>query len=150
MASLKSACLGLASAFLLAVLAAPAHAKVYKCVDAKGKTVYSESPCPAGTRSRVLKPLSPDQNVSARPAPKAPDTEPARAQPAGSKARATAGEAPKPSAEACQQARKRIGEIDAGGPVYRVNGVGQRYALTEAEVEIEKTAAHRIEARNCR
>jgi len=150
MAALKPACLGLVSAFVLAVLAAPVHAKVYKCVDAKGKTIYRESPCPAGTRSRVLKPLSPEQNVSARPAPKTPETEPAMAQPAGAKPGATAGEAPKPSAEACQQAKKRIGEIDAGGPVYRVNGVGQRYPLTDAEVEIEKTAAHRIEARNCR
>jgi hypothetical protein len=150
MAALKPSCLGLAGALALAVLAAPVHAKVYKCVDAKGRTVYSESPCPAGTRSRVLKPVSPEQNVSARPASRVRETESATARPAGARPGATPGKAQKPSAEACQQARKRIDEIDAGGPVFRVNGVGQRYALTDAEVEIEKTAAHRIQARNCR
>ena len=31
-----------------ALLAAPASAQVYKCVDASGKTVYLQQPCPAG------------------------------------------------------------------------------------------------------
>ena len=31
-----------------------AHAQVYKCVDASGKTVYSQNPCPANSKSEMM------------------------------------------------------------------------------------------------
>jgi hypothetical protein len=32
----------------LAVMASPVHAAIYKCQEAGGRTVYQQSPCPAG------------------------------------------------------------------------------------------------------
>jgi len=46
----------------LSLLAAGAQAQVYKCVDASGKTAYSQSPCPGSARSAPV----------ARAAPPAP------------------------------------------------------------------------------
>ena len=43
--------------WLLAVLflaAAGAQAQVYKCIDAAGKTSYSQSPCPSHSRSAAV------------------------------------------------------------------------------------------------
>jgi hypothetical protein len=37
-----------------AIYVEASHAQVYKCVDAGGRTVYSQIPCPANTKSETL------------------------------------------------------------------------------------------------
>ena len=52
---------------LLAVLAAPAHAQVYRWVDSRGTVHYSNTQPPQGARADKL-------DIDARPGPAAPDT----------------------------------------------------------------------------
>ena len=88
--------------FALAVtvlaVTAPVQAQVYKCVDASGKTVYSQVPCPANTKSS-----------SVRTAPPAPRPAPA----AGADAKPAASTGPKTAAELEQEFRKRRTDQEA-------------------------------------
>lgn len=52
---------------VLLALAAPAHAQVYRWIDARGTVHYSNTPPPPAARAQTL-------NIDARPGPAAPDT----------------------------------------------------------------------------
>lgn len=57
---------GLALAMALAFAASLAHAQVYKCTDAAGKTTYSDAPCDAAARPLKL-PDDPTKKSSTNP-----------------------------------------------------------------------------------
>jgi hypothetical protein len=94
----------------LALLAAgSARAQVYKCVDAAGRVVYSQTPCPASTKSGTI-----TRRIDA--APSAPQAAPTAAAEKGEKADKAAkadkagsgkADAPKTPADQEQAFRKR-------------------------------------------
>jgi len=55
-------------AAVLGALAAPAHAQIYRWTDAQGRTHFSSSPPPAGTKATVVD-ANPNENISSTPAP---------------------------------------------------------------------------------
>jgi hypothetical protein len=149
--------------FAAALLAATqAQAQVYKCVDAKGKTVYSQNPCPAGATTSVLgaKPPPPAEPAAKDPAAKADPSKPAaKADPskpattaekdqefrkrqqereeAEKKAADQAAEA-KRKQDDCRRAREQVAQYDIGGRISRFDDKGERYFLDEAQVAQEK------------
>src|SRR5258706_15288338 len=78
-----------------------AHAQVHKCVDAAGKTIYTQDPCPANTKSGTM-------SRSVIPAPAmAPQAAPADQAAKGAKGDAAKKSGPKTAAEQEQDFRKR-------------------------------------------
>lgn len=129
---------------LCAALPWAAAAAMYKWVDEKGVTHYSESPPPDGKASRVeLPPIppaaaSPDENWKER------DLEFRRRrlekEQADERADAAAKQADAVRKERCLESRRRLDILQAERPVYRVNERGERVYLEDQERagEIEK------------
>lgn len=150
--------------FAVAFLAAAStQAQVYKCVDAAGKVVYSQDPCPANmksdtmTRNRPSAPVAPPADSSADKAAKgdaaknaAPKTA-AEQEQAFRKRQLDQAKAAKESgqkaaetqqkAENCRSARERLTQFEIGGRMSRINAQGERYYLEDAQIEQEKARA---------
>jgi hypothetical protein len=139
-----------------ALVAAPASAQVYKCVDSAGKTIYSQQPCPAGESSKV---------ISRTPPPEAPEAKPGAKPPANPeqeyrKRQAERAEADKKAAEeeakakqrqeACTRAREAVAQFDMGGRFAGVNEKGERYFFDDNRIAAEKARAQQQVAENCR
>ena len=161
-----------AVAFLATALAAAsAQAQVHKCVDAEGKVIYSQDPCPAntksGTMSRNVVPALPAAPAAA-PADKAAKGDAAKK--AGPKTTAeqeqdfrkrqqdqakASKESEQKSAEAqrkeanCRAARERLATYEIGGRVSRINTQGERYYLEDAQIEQEKARGRADVAQAC-
>jgi len=129
---------------------APAWAQVYKCVDASGKVVYLQSPCPPGQSSKVItsKPASePAPAPATKPGAKPPPT-PEQAyqkrqkdrEEADKKAGEEQAEAKKKQ-DACQRARESFTRFEAGGRIAGVDGKGERYYLDDNQIAQEKAKA---------
>jgi hypothetical protein len=133
--------------FFVAALmaAAPASAQVYKCVDAEGKTVYLQSPCPAGQSSKVISRQAPAEEAAApKPGAKAPPT-PEQAYQKRQKDREEAdkksgeqGAEAKRKQEECQRARQAAGQFESGARIASVDSKGERYYLDENQVARER------------
>ena len=140
------------------LLAAPASAQVYKCVDASGKTVYSQQPCPAGDTSKVI----------SRSAP--PEPAPAEAKPGGKppaspeqeyrKRQAERAEADKKASEeearkkqqqdACNRAREALAQFDMGGRFTGVDAKGERYFYDDNRIAQERARAQQTANEACK
>src|SRR6266850_4672181 len=135
--------------------ASSAQAQVHKCVDAAGKIIYTQDPCPANTKSGTM-----SRNVlsapAASPAASTADS-PADKAAAKSTAPKTAAEqeqafrqrqqeqakaskqAQQKSAEAqakelnCRNARERLAQYDIGGRLSRITAQGERYYMDDAQ-----------------
>jgi type IV secretory pathway VirB10-like protein len=136
--------------FAILLGAAPAWAQVYKCVDASGKVVYLQSPCPPGQSSKVISstpPAEPKPPAPAAPGAKAPLT-PEQAfqkrqkdqQEAAKKQADEAADAQKKQ-EACQRAREQVTRFGVGGRIAAVDSKGERYFLDDAQIAQEKAKA---------
>jgi len=153
-----------------------AQAQVYKCVDSSGKTIYSQDPCPANTKSGTISrsgpsaPAAPspdstadkaaagDAAKTAAPKTAAPKTA-AEQEQAFRKRQQAQAKAAKESgqkdaeaqrkAEACRNARDRLAQYEIGGRLSRINAQGERYYLEDAQVEQEKVQARADIARAC-
>jgi type IV secretory pathway VirB10-like protein len=138
--------------FVAALLAgAPASAQVYKCVDESGKTVYLQSPCPAGQSSKVISRQAPAEAAAPaapKPEAKGPPLTPEQAYQKRQKERAEADQ--KAAAEsadaqrkqqACQRARESLVRFDAGGRIAAVDSKGERYFLDDSQIAQEKARA---------
>ncbi len=154
--------------FVLALLAAAgAQAQVYKCVDANGRVIYSQNPCPSNTKSGAI-----TRHVDAAPGAPAADkaAKGDAAKKSGPKTAAeqeqefrkrqqdqakAAKEAAQKTAEAqrkeenCNNARSRLAQSEAGGRVVRFNAQGERYYLEDAQIEQEKAKARADVAQSC-
>ena len=160
--------------FAIAFLAsAGAQAQVHKCVDAAGKIIYTQDPCPANTKSGTM-----SRNVLSAPAA-SPAASPAHS-PADKAAAAAKSTSPKTAAEhemefrkrqqeqakaakdsgqkaaeaqrkadACRNARERVAQYDIGGRLSRINAQGERYYMDDAQVEQEKARARADVALYC-
>ena len=148
--------------------AAPAHAQVFKCVDAKGKTVYSQTPCPSGASATLLGSKPPP--AAADPAkdaakgdpakPAAKDEKPLTAEEAFQKRQKERQEAEKKTAEQaaadqrkqeeCRRAREQVAQYAAGGRISRIDDKGERYFLDDAQIDSEKAKWEAQAAQACR
>ena len=160
---------------LLAVaylVASSAQAQVRKCVDAEGKIIYTQDPCPANTKPGSIS-RSVIQTPAAAPADSAAKGDAAKSDAAKSAAPKTAAEqeqafrkrqqdqakAAKESeqksaeaqrkAENCRNARERLTQYEIGGRQSRINAQGERYYLEDAQIEQEKARARTDVAQSC-
>ena len=146
------------SALLIAaaLFAAPASAQVYKCVDAHGKTVYSQQPCPAGESSKVISRSAPPAAEAAKPGAKPP----ANPEQDYRKRQAERAEADKKSAEeesrkkqqqeACTRAREALAQFNMGGRFAGVDAKGEKYFYDDNRIAQEKARAQAIADENCK
>ena len=149
------------------LVASSAQAQVHKCVDAAGKIIYTQDPCPAST-----KPGSISRSVIQAPAA-APADSAAKGDAAKSAAPKTAAEqeqafrkrqqdqakAAKESeqksaeaqrkAENCRNARERLTQYEIGGRQSRINAQGERYYLDDSQIDQEKARARADVAQSC-
>jgi len=161
-----------AALFAVAFLAASGtQGQVHKCVDAAGKVIYTQDPCPANTKPGSIS-RSVIQAPAAAPAA-APADSAAKGDAAKSAAPKTAAEqeqafrkrqqdqakAAKESeqksaeaqrkAENCRNARERLTQYEIGGRQSRINEKGERYYLEDAQIEQEKARARSDVAQSC-
>ena len=139
-----------------ALLAAPASAQVYKCVDASGKTVYSQQPCPAGERSKVLSRSAPPAAEEPKPGAKPPanpeqEFRKRQAERADADKKAAEEEAKaKQRQEACTRAREALAQFDMGGRFAGVDAKGEKYFYDDNRIAQEKARAQAIADESCR
>ena len=158
-----------AALFAVASLAvSSAQGQVHKCIDAAGKVIYTQVPCPANT-----KPGSISRSVIQAPAAAAPADSAAKGEAAKSAAPKTAAEqeqafrkrqqdqakaakeSEQKAAEAqrkeenCRNARERLAQYEIGGRQSRTNVQGERYYLEDAQIEQEKARARSDVAQSC-
>ena len=134
----------------IALLAAgTASAQVYKCVDASGRTVYLQSPCPPGQSSKMIRATPPA--TAPAPAAKPGDKPPLTPEQAFQKRQKDREEAEKKAGdeqaqatrkqEACQQAREQLARYQSGARIASVDAKGERYVLDEGQLAQEKARA---------
>ena len=132
------------------LLVAPqAWAQVYKCVDAAGSTVYSQSPCPPGQSAKVLSrkpaavPDAPATKGGAKPAAN-PEQEYRKRQKEREEADKKAAEQSadaKRREENCARARQQVAQYDLGGRQTGINDKGERYFLDDSQISQGKARA---------
>ena len=141
----------------LALASGAAHAQIYKCVTATGKTVYSQVRCPEGAKSTTL--------GSSPPAPSGAAAAPTEQKSAAQleqefrkrrleqektekKSSEQAAQA-KEKQENCRSARAQLASLDSGMRQMRVNEKGERYYLEGAQIEQEKSRARQAIETSC-
>ena len=159
---------------VVAFLAASSvQAQVHKCVDAAGKIIYTQDPCPANTKSGTMSRnvlSSPAASPAASPADSPADKAAAAAKSTAPKTAAeqeqafrqrqqeqakASKQAQQKSAEAqakelnCRNARERLAQYDIGGRLSRINAQGERYYMDDAQIEQEKSRARADMAQAC-
>ena len=142
-----------------ALLAAPASAQVYKCVDASGKTVYSQSPCPAGQSSKTISRSAPaaeqpaaDAKPGAKP-PANPEQEYRKRQAERAEADKKAAEEEtkaKARAENCTRAREALAQFDMGGRFAGVDAKGEKYFYDDNRIAQERARAQQLADESCK
>jgi hypothetical protein len=158
--------------FAVAILAvSSAQAQVHKCVDAAGKTIYTQDPCPANTKSGTMsRSVIPGPAIAPQAAPADQAVKGDAAKKSGPKTAAeqeqdfrkrqqdqakAAKESEQKSAEAqrkeenCRNARERLAQYDIGGRISRINAQGERYYMEDAQIEQEKARARADAAQSC-
>ena len=154
------------------LVASSAQAQVHKCVDAAGKIIYTQDPCPANTKPGSIS-RSVIQTPAAAPADSAAKGDAAKGDAAKSAAPKTAAEqeqafrkrqqdqakAAKESeqksaeaqrkAENCRNARERLTQYEIGGRQSRINAQGERYYLDDSQIDQEKARARADVAQSC-
>src|SRR3989475_13121447 len=165
---------------LLAVaylVASSAQAQVRKCVDAEGKIIYTQDPCPANTKSGSIS-RSVIQAPAAAPADSAAKGDAGKSDAGKSDAPKSAApktaaeqeqafhkrqqdqakaakESEQKSAEAqrkaenCRNARERLTQYEIGGRQSRINAQGERYYLDDSQIDQEKARARADVAQSC-
>jgi hypothetical protein len=132
----------------LLLCAAPSSAQMYKWVDDKGVTHYSESPPPGRKAQQIQATPSPSPSPSATPKPAEPastwgDKERAFRQRTIEREYAEETKRKKDAErvamrrEACLEARYVIDTLSSGVPVYRINEKGEREYFAD-EVRADK------------
>lgn len=154
--------------FAFALLAAgAAQAQVYKCLDANGRTVYSQNPCPPSMKREAMSrgsitapaPASAPADAAAGKAaksgaPSVADQEQAfrkRQQDAAKAAKDTAQKDAEAAAKEanCRNARARLAQYQIGGRITQVDDKGERYYLDDSQIEAAKAKASADVAQLC-
>jgi len=135
-------------AFVAVSLAAAAEG-MYKWVDEKGVTHYSESPPPDGKANKVeIKPTAP--NGPASPTDwkqKELDSRQQHIQKEQAEKQQQKTEAERHNL--CVEARRQLGVLQAGVPVFHVNERGERVFVEDDERQRKVEAAQERARKNC-
>jgi uncharacterized protein DUF4124 len=135
----------------------PAHAQVYKCVEG-GRTIYSQAPCAANSQSTTIRrsgPSGPAPGAASGAAPTAAEQEQAFRKRQKDQQDAAKKESQK-QAEAeekqrnCSTARSQLAQYESGGRIVRMDQSGERYFLSDAEIEQEKARARTLVDQWCK
>jgi uncharacterized protein DUF4124 len=150
--------------FAVAFLAvSSAQGQVRKCVDAAGKVIYTQDPCPANTKPGAISRSviqAPAESAAKGGAAKSAAPKTAAEQEQAFRKRQqdqakAAKESEQKSAEAqrkeenCRSARERLTQYEIGGRQTRINAQGERYYLEDAQIEQEKARARADVAQSC-
>jgi hypothetical protein len=140
--------------FVMVLASGAAQAQVYKCIDANGKTVYSQSPCPKTSRSTTLErsapapsPAKEEAGKSLRPKTVAEQEREFRKrrqdqEEVGKKDEQKLAQA-KEREENCRNARMQLITLDSGTRQMRFDEKGERYYLDDEQIAREKERAQR-------
>jgi hypothetical protein len=149
--------------------AAAAQAQIYKCLDANGRTVYSQNPCPPSMKRETMQRGGIPRESAVAPAaggaasksdagkggPKtAADQEQDFRKRQQDQAKASK-EADQKSAEAqakdanCRNAKQRLAQYEIGGRISQINDKGERYYMEDAQIEAEKARARADVSQSC-
>ena len=136
----------------LLLAAAPAAAQMYKCVDAKGVTSYSDKPCPPGGKGKQVD-IRPIPSISGGTPQAPPPPEDPKRQDADFKRRqlerAQAEAAGKAEMEKhCERLRREEALLSGGGRVARITAKGERVYMDDAARD-KRLAEIRDEIRAC-
>ena len=142
-------------ALVWALAALPAAAAMYKWVDEKGVTHYSESPPPDGRKATKVEPkVVPPSGPGAAPVDWKKREQDSRKQriereqaDEASKARAHNEYAER--ANRCNQAKRDLEVLNLQVPVYSKNERGERVYVEDKDRAAEMAAARRIIEANC-
>ena len=140
----------LAIALLLLASASAWAQTMYKWVDEKGVTHFSESPPPEGKASKVTPRVTPPSNP-ATPVDdwKAKDAEFRKRQiERGQKEQAEAKNTAKRQSQ-CERAKSRLSVLRNTGRIYRDNPDGTRTFMDESERDAEMSRAKEAEREEC-
>jgi hypothetical protein len=138
--------------FALALVSGAAQAQVYKCVDANGKTVYSQSPCAKTSRSTTLERNAPAPAPAKEGAGKSilPKTTSEQEQDFRKRRRDQEESLKKDEEklaeikgreENCRNARAQLITLGYGGRQMRIDDKGERYYLDDEQIAREKERA---------
>jgi hypothetical protein len=138
---------------LIAAGSSTAYAQVYKCVDAQGKTVYSQAPCPGTAKSTT---------IDSRPPPAAPaakSSDPRKADAEFKKRQLEADKEQQKQQKAAQEteakkvncaaAQQQLQLYQSGQRLSRLNASGERYYLDEKDVAQETAKAQQAVQQWC-
>ena len=130
-----------------------AYAQVFKCVDAQGKTVYSQAPCPGTAKSTT---------IDSRPAPAAPaakSTDPRKVDAEFKKRQLEAEKEQEKEQKAsqekeakkvnCAAAQQQLQLYQSGQRLSRLNPSGERYYLDEKDIAQESAKAQQAVQQWC-
>lgn len=142
---------------VLWAFAIDAQAQVHKCIDARGKTTYSQSACPAGTKSGAI-----SHTVPPAPPPSAPAAGKGAAKDAKASGPKTAAELDqdfrkrkqeqekarekdaqeranaKTRETNCRNARLHVATLNSGAPLARIDAKGNRTILDDSQREQDR------------
>jgi hypothetical protein len=138
--------------FALALVSGAAQAQVYKCIDANGRTVYSQSPCPKTSRSTTLERNAPapssakeDAGKSVKPKTLADQEQEFRKRRRDQEETLKKEEEKlaeiKGKEENCRNARAQFMTLNSGGRQMRMDEKGERYYLDDEQIAREKERA---------
>jgi uncharacterized protein DUF4124 len=151
---------------IAALGATAAQAQVYKCLDANGRVVYSQNPCPPSMKRETMSPrgippassVAPAESAAGKASKDGPKT-PAEQEQAARKRQQDAGKAAKEAelktAEAqakaanCDNAKRRLAQYEIGGRISQINDKGERYYMEDAQIETAKAQARTDVSQYC-
>ena len=137
-----------------ALWALPAPA-MYKWVDDKGVTHFSQDPPPDGRKAAKIEPRVTPPSSTPAPAPdwkkREQDSRKQRIErdQADEAARAKAHNAAAERANKCNAAKRDLQVLERQAPVYSKNERGERVYVEDKDRDSEKAAARRIIEANC-
>ncbi len=157
-------------AFIALISAAGlAQAQINKCVDASGKTVYSQGPCPKGAKASSVA-TAPTAAASAAKAGD-PAKGGAAAKSSGPKSAAELDQEfrkrqtdqanaakkdedkqtrEKLEKENCDSSRQQLTSLEIGGRQSSINAAGERVFMDEAQIDAQKQRARQGVATYCK
>ncbi|XZG69289.1 DUF4124 domain-containing protein [Chitinibacteraceae bacterium HSL-7] len=137
------------AALVLAVLALPAAAQIYKWKDAAGNTHYSDQPPPAGAKAKAIE--TKELPVSSLQTKKAETPAASEAKPADKKAEAAPAEAAKKPMDPakCKTAQERRAYLDNQKLFKTINEKGEVEFMTPEKRAAENARVNKEIEENC-
>lgn len=146
-----------------------AQAQINKCVDASGKTVYSQGPCPKGAKASSVAAAPPAAASAAKAGDPAKGGAVAKSsgpktaaeldqefrkrqtdQAAAAKKDEDKQTREKLEKENCDSSRQQLTSLEIGGRQSSINAAGERVFMDEAQIESQKQRARQGVATYCK